>query len=206
MAFVTNESFWKELENICRIAPLGHPAEDWQTNMRQQTEAIRLLRQGYRENLDLICATSPFEDDPTDVCQLHAEIDDQRLLICFTSFENGYGASRGILSPFQVGTLPCRFVLGNMMNQSVFQGLIFDVGLGPGFGMIVLREYYRLFNPTGDPDYPPPENCDDPFWKASSAGTQETPGSSTGTPETRVNSTGAPGISLKPKKRKKKKR
>ncbi len=140
---MNNESFWKELGSISRIAPQDNPALEDQAYGNQQMDAIRLLRQGYRENLDLICAVRPVDGDPTEIAQLYTGTDNKRLLICFTSWENGHRfSSDATAGPIEVDTLPCRFVLGNMVNRSVFQGLIFDPGLGPRTSMVVLREIY----------------------------------------------------------------
>ena len=195
---MTNETLWKELANICRIYPLDpsvHHGNNDQAVTQQQIRAVSLLRQGYRENLDLICATRLLPNDPTRFAQLYMGDFHNRALVCFTSMENGLRSSLD-LSPHRVETLPCRFVLSNMVNKSVIIGLLFDPGLEPGTGMLVIRDFYRMFNPTGDPDYPEPENFFDPGRQSDSARTQEAQGSSTRKP--------TPGDTLWSKKRKKK--
>ena len=169
MIFLTNLTLWRELANLISLFPLDGP-RDQRAFMEQQMRAVTLLRQGYRENLDLLCATNPLGPDPTVVGHLYIGDFNNRALICFTSREIGNRCSAS-MGPFRVDTLPCRFVLGNMMNKSVIQGLVFDPKFGQGSGMVVSKEFFRMFNLTGDPDYPAPDSFVDPGRQGGSAGT-----------------------------------
>lgn len=114
---MTNESFWRELEKTCHIFPLAQTVHDEQALTKQQIRAVSLLRQGYRENLDLVCVTRVFPDDPTCAGQLYMGDFEYRALICFTSMENARRSTIEMGS-HRVETLPCRFVLSNMITVS----------------------------------------------------------------------------------------
>ena len=113
---MTNRQFWAKLD-------------DFSKNKKDDVLGLcKLIRQGYKENLTMICGVR--HKAPNIVQQLYLNIDESnptihgnRFMLCFTS-KSMAKSDKMLTEP--VETLPVRFVVDNALNKAVIGGLVFN--------------------------------------------------------------------------------
>lgn len=112
---MTEKQFWTKLERLSG-------------RKESMLEAVRLIRQAYDENLNVICGVKRKGKDTYN--QLYVNIieeqpnsENNRYMLCYTSWNM---ASSDPLLSEPCETLPIRFVVDNMINKPVIGGIVFN--------------------------------------------------------------------------------
>ena len=112
---MTEKQFWTKLERLSG-------------RKESMLEAVRLIRQAYDENLNVICGVKHKGKDTYN--QLYVNIieeqpnsENNRYMLCYTSWNM---ASSDPLLSEPCETLPIRFVVDNMINKPVIGGIVFN--------------------------------------------------------------------------------
>ena len=113
---MTNRQFWAKLAGFSK------------TKKDDVLGLCKLIRQGYKEDLTMICGVR--HTAPDIVHQLYINIDESdptipgnRFMLCFTSMSMAR-SDKMLTEP--VETLPVRFVVDNALNKAVIGGLVFN--------------------------------------------------------------------------------
>lgn len=113
---MTNRQFWAKLDGFSK------------TKKDDVLGLCKLIRQGYKEDLTMICGVR--HTAPDIVHQLYINIDESaptipgnRFMLCFTSMSMAR-SDKMLTEP--VETLPVRFVVENALNKAVIGGLVFN--------------------------------------------------------------------------------
>ena len=113
---MTDRQFWAKLDTFSK------------NNKDDILRLCKLIRQGYKEDLTMICGV--LHTAPDTVHQLYINIDESnpmtpgnRLMLCFTSMSMAR-SNKMLTEP--VETLPVRFVVDNALNKAVIGGLVFN--------------------------------------------------------------------------------
>lgn len=113
---MTNRQFWAKLDGFSK------------TKKDDVLGLCKLIRQGYKEDLTMICGVR--HTAPDIVQQLYINIDESdptipgnRFMLCFTSMSMAR-SDKMLTEPIE--TLPVRFVVDNALNKAVIGGLVFN--------------------------------------------------------------------------------
>ena len=113
---MTNRQFWAKLDGFSK------------TKKDDVLGLCKLIRQGYKEDLTMICGVR--HTAPDIVHQLYINIDESaptipgnRFMLCFTSMSMAR-SDKMLTEPIE--TLPVRFVVDNALNKAVIGGLVFN--------------------------------------------------------------------------------
>ena len=113
---MTNRQFWAKLDGFSK------------TKKDDVLGLCKLIRQGYKEDLTMICGVR--HTAPDIVHQLYINIDERdptipgnRFMLCFTSMSMAR-SDKMLTEPIE--TLPVRFVVDNALNKAVIGGLVFN--------------------------------------------------------------------------------
>ena len=113
---MTNRQLWAKLDGFSK------------TKKDDVLGLCKLIRQGYKEDLTMICGVR--HTAPDIVHQLYINIDESaptipgnRFMLCFTSMSMAR-SDKMLTEPIE--TLPVRFVVDNALNKAVIGGLVFN--------------------------------------------------------------------------------